>query len=132
MGMTDPIADLLTRIRNGLHARKEQVEIPWSRVKEGLAHVIASEGFVGDCSVVEQDGRKMMRVLLKYDERNKPVISGIKRISRPSLRVYVGVDEIPTVRGGMGTNILSTPQGFLTDREARKRNVGGEVVCAVW
>jgi small subunit ribosomal protein S8 len=132
MGMTDPIADLLTRIRNGLHARKEQVEVPWSRVKEGIVQVIAAEGFVGEYSVVEQDGHRKVRVWLKYDERNRPVISGLKRISRPSLRVYVGVNEIPTVRGGMGTNILSTPHGFLTDREARKRNVGGEIVCAVW
>jgi len=130
--MTDPIADLLTRIRNGLHARKEQIEIPWSQVKENIVKVIAAEGFLGDCTVVEQDGHRQVRVWLKYDERNRPVISGIKRISRPSLRVYMGAKEIPTVRGGMGTNILSTPQGILTDREARKRNVGGEVVCAVW
>lgn len=132
MCMTDPIADLLTRIRNGLHARKEQVDIPWSRVKASLVEVIASEGFVGDHTVVEQDGRRVIRISLKYDERNKPVITGIKRISRPSLRVYMGAKEIPTVRSGMGTNILSTPQGILTDREARKRNVGGEVVCSVW
>lgn len=132
MGMTDPIADLLTRIRNGLHARKEQVDVPWSRVKENLVQVIAAEGFLGDYSVVEQDGHRAVRVWLKYDERNRPVISGLKRISRPSLRVYMGAKEIPTLRGGMGTNILSTPEGILTDREARKRNVGGEVVCAIW
>lgn len=132
MSMTDPIADLLTRIRNGLHARKEQVDVPWSRVKENLVQVIASEGFLGDYSVVEQGGHRAVRVWLKYDERNRPVITGLKRISRPSLRVYLGAKEIPTLRGGMGTNILSTPQGLLTDREARKRNVGGEVVCAIW
>src|SRR5262245_65102376 len=119
MGMTDPIADLLTRIRNGLHARKEQVEVPWSRFKEGVAKVIASEGFLGDVTVVEKDGHRAVRVWLKYDERNKPVITGLKRISRPSLRVYMGAKDIPTIRGGMGTNILSTPQGILTDREAR-------------
>jgi len=133
MGMTDPIADLLTRIRNGLHARKEQIDVPWSRVKQSIAEVIASEGFLKECTVVEQEGgRRAVRILLKYDERNKPVITGIKRISRPSLRVYNGAKEIPTIRGGMGTSILSTPQGILTDREARKRNVGGEVVCTVW
>ena len=132
MGMTDPIADLLTRIRNGLHARKEQIDVPWSRVKQSLAEVIASEGFLRECTVVEQDGRRAVRIWLKYDERNRPVITGIKRISRPSLRVYSGAKEIPTIRGGMGTNILSTPQGILTDREARKRNVGGEIVCTVW
>jgi small subunit ribosomal protein S8 len=130
--MTDPIADLLTRIRNGLHARKEQVDVPWSRLKQNLAEVIAAEGFLKECTVVEQDGRRCVRIWLKYDERNRPVITGIKRISRPSLRVYKGSKEIPTIRGGMGTNILSTPQGILTDREARKRNVGGEVMCTVW
>jgi len=132
MCMTDPIADLLTRIRNGLHARKEQIDVPWSRVKQSLAEVIASEGFLRECTVVEQDGRRAVRIWLKYDERNRPVITGIKRISRPSLRVYRGSKEIPTIRGGLGTNILSTPQGILTDREARKRNVGGEVMCTVW
>lgn len=132
MSMTDPIADLLTRIRNGLHARKEQVDVPWSRVKESIVQVIAAEGFVGEVTVVEEKGRRALRVWLKYDETNRPVITGIQRVSRPSLRVYMGAKEIPTVRGGMGTNILSTPQGILTDREARKRNVGGEVVCAVW
>jgi small subunit ribosomal protein S8 len=130
--MTDPIADLLTRIRNALHARKEQVDVPWSRLKQSLVEVIAAEGFLKECTVVEQDGRRAVRIWLKYDERNRPVITGIKRISRPSLRVYRGANEIPTIRGGMGTNILSTPQGILTDREARKRNVGGEVVCTVW
>jgi small subunit ribosomal protein S8 len=132
MGMTDPIADLLTRIRNGLHARKEQVDVPWSRVKQSLVEVIAAEGFLKECTVVEQEGRRAVRIWLKYDERNRPVITGIKRISRPSLRVYKRAGEIPTIRGGMGTSILSTPQGILTDREARKRNVGGEVVCTVW
>lgn len=132
MGMTDPIADLLTRIRNGLHARKEQIDVPWSRVKQSLAEVIASEGFLRECTVVELEGRRAVRILLKYDERNRPVITGIKRISRPSLRVYRGSKDIPTIRGGMGTNILSTPQGILTDREARKRNVGGEIMCTVW
>ena len=132
MCMTDPIADLLTRIRNGLHARKEQIDVPWSRVKQSLTEVIASEGFLRECTVVEQDGRRAVRIWLKYDERNRPVITGIKRISRPSLRVYRGSKEIPTIRGGLGTNILSTPQGILTDREARKRNVGGEVMCTVW
>jgi small subunit ribosomal protein S8 len=132
MGMTDPLADLLTRIRNGLHARKEQVDVPWSQVKERVVEVLATEGFLKEHTVVESDGRRIIRIWLKYDERNQPVISGIKRISRPSLRVYRGAKEIPAVRGGMGTHILSTPEGILTDREARKRNVGGEVVCAVW
>jgi small subunit ribosomal protein S8 len=132
MGMTDPVADLLTRIRNGLHARKEQVDVPWSDLKERLVAAIAAEGFLKEYSVVEERGRRAVRIWLKYDGANKPVISGLVRISRPSLRVYKGAKAIPVVRGGMGTNILSTPQGILTDREARKRNVGGEIVCRVW
>jgi small subunit ribosomal protein S8 len=132
MGMTDPIADLLTRIRNGVHARKEQVEIPWSTVKAQLVEVLAAEGFLKEHSTVEQEGRRVLRVWLKYDSNNRPVISGIKRLSRPSLRIYVGAREIPAVRSGLGVNILSTPAGILTDREARKRNVGGELMCSVW
>jgi len=132
MAMTDPIADLLTRIRNGAHARKEQVDVPWSKVKATLVGVLAAEGFVKDHSVVEQGGHRVLRVWLKYDNQNRPVIAGLKRVSRPSLRIYVGADEIPTIRAGLGTNILSTSVGVLTDREARKRNVGGEIICSVW
>jgi small subunit ribosomal protein S8 len=132
MGMTDPIADLLTRIRNGAHARKEQVDVPWSRVKAQLVEVLTAEGFLKEHSVIEQAGQRVLRVWLRYDGENRPVISGLKRVSRPSLRIYVGAQEIPAVRGGLGTNILSTPAGILTDREARKRNIGGEVICSVW
>ncbi len=132
MGMTDPIADLLTRIRNGVQARKEQVDVPWSTVKARLVDVLAAEGFLKEHSIVEQDGRRVLRIWLKYGSNNQPVISGIKRVSRPSLRVYVGAREIPAVRRGLGVNILSTPAGILTDRDARKRNVGGELVCSVW
>jgi len=132
MAMTDPIADLLTRIRNGAHARKEQVDVPWSRIKAQLVEVLTAEGFLKEHSVVEQDGHRVLRVWLKYDNRNRPVITGLKRVSKPSLRKYVGAEEIPAVRGGLGTNILSTPAGILTDRDARKRNVGGEIMCSVW
>ena len=132
MGMTDPIADLLTRIRNGAHARKEQVDVPWSQVKAQLVEVLTAEGFLKEHSVIEQGGHRVLRVWLRYDGENRPVISGLKRVSRPSLRIYVGAQEIPAVRGGLGTTILSTPAGILTDREARKRNVGGEVICSVW
>jgi small subunit ribosomal protein S8 len=132
MAMTDPIADLLTRIRNGASARKEQVDVPWSRVKARLVEVLTSEGFLKEHSIVEQGGHRMLRVWLKYDSQNRPVILGLKRVSRPSLRVYVGAGEIPVVRGGLGINILSTPAGILTDREARRRKVGGEIVCSVW
>lgn len=132
MGMTDPIADLLTRIRNGAHARKEQVDVPFSKIKATLVAVLTAEGFLKEHSVVEQGGHRLLRIWLKYDQQNRPVIVGLKRVSRPSLRRYVGAGEIPVIRAGLGTNILSTPAGILTDREARKRNVGGEVICSVW
>jgi len=129
---TDPIADLLTRIRNGAGARKEQVDVPWSRVKARLVEVLTAEGYLKEFSSVEQDGHRVLRVWLKYDAQNRPVISGLRRVSRPSLRVYVGAQKIPAVRRGLGVNILSTPAGILTDREARKRQVGGEIMCSVW
>ena len=130
--MTDPISDLLTRIRNGNQARKERVDTPWSRTKEALARVLVSEGFLRDCTIVGDGVRKQLRVVLKYDDHRRPVITGLKRVSRPSLRVYVGTQSIPTVRGGLGINVLSTPAGILVDREAKQRGVGGEVLCSVW
>jgi small subunit ribosomal protein S8 len=132
MAMTDPIADLLTRIRNAAHARKEQVDVPYSRVKARIVEVLASEGYLKEHSVVEQEGHRILRVWLKYDTHNRPVIVGLKRVSKPSLRKYVGTDEIPPIRRGLGVNILSTPAGIVTDREARKLHVGGEIVCSVW
>jgi small subunit ribosomal protein S8 len=132
MAMTDPIADLLTRIRNGAHARKEQVDVPWSRVKAQLVEVLAAEGYVKEHSTIDHGGHRMLRVWLKYDSQNRPVITGLKRVSRPSLRIYVGAHDIPAVRGGLGVSILSTPAGILTDRAARQRNLGGEIICSVW
>lgn len=132
MAMTDPIADLLTRIRNGAHARKEQVDVPWSRVKARLVEVLTAEGYLKEHSVVEQEGHRILRVWLKYDGQNRPVIVGLKRVSRPSLRIYVGTGDIPPIRRGLGVSILSTPAGIVTDREARKLHVGGEVMCSVW
>ena len=132
MGMTDPIADLLTRLRNGVRARKTQVDAPWSVIKERLVAVIVQEGYLTGYTVVEEGGHKNLRVALKYDAQNRPVITGIKRVSRPSLRAYVGTREIPTVRGGLGVNILSTSAGILVDREAVKRGLGGELLCSVW
>lgn len=132
MGMTDPIADLLTRIRNGAHARKEQVDVPWSRIKVQLVEVLTAEGYLKEHSVVEQGKHRVLRVWLKYDGQNRPVITGLKRVSKPSLRAYVGAREIPSIRRGLGVSILSTPTGIITDREARKRNVGGEMICSVW
>jgi small subunit ribosomal protein S8 len=130
--MTDPIADLLTRIRNANRARKDSTEAPWSRLKEALARVLVEEGFLRDVTVNESDGRRVLRVSLRYDEFRRPVLSGILRVSRPSLRVYVGGGEIPMIRKGLGISILSTPKGVIADRVARKENVGGEVLCSVW
>jgi small subunit ribosomal protein S8 len=130
--LTDPIADMLTRIRNALAARKTTVDVPWSRQKEALAGVLVREGYLEAASAVESDGRKRLRVGLRYDARRRPVIAGIKRVSRPSLRVYVGVRDIPIIRRGLGVSVLSTPRGLLVDREARREKVGGEVVCSIW
>lgn len=132
MSMTDPIADLLTRIRNGNQARKERVDVPWSRLKDAISRVLIAEGFLRDAAVVGEGHTKVLRLALKYDEQRKPVITGIQRVSRPSLRVYVGKEEIPAVRGGLGINVLSTPAGILVDREAKQRGIGGELLCAVW
>jgi len=130
--MTDPIADMLTRIRNASGARKASVDIPWSRQKEEIARVLVEEGYLESTSVVENKPRNLLRVGLRYDGQRRSVITGMKRVSRPSLRVYVGVSEIPAVRRGLGVNVLSTPRGILVDRAARRENVGGEVICTVW
>ncbi len=132
MALTDPIADLLTRVRNAARARKEQVDVPWSTIKQRIVEVLTAEGYLKEHSTVEQDGHRVLRIWLRYDASNRPVITGLKRISKPSLRVYVGAQEIPPVRRGLGVNVLSTPAGILPDREARRRNVGGEILCAVW
>ena len=130
--MTDPIADLLTRIRNGNAARKTSVDVPWSRHKEELARVLVDEGYLAGVSIVEASPRNLLRIELRYDGQRRPVINGMRRVSRPSLRVYVGVEDIPAVRRGLGVNVLSTPKGVLVDRNARRENVGGEVICTVW
>ncbi|MBM4268293.1 MAG: 30S ribosomal protein S8 [Deltaproteobacteria bacterium] len=130
--MTDPIADFLTRIRNAYRARKERVDIPWSNVKERLAAVLVEEGYLKDSAVTGEGTEKQIRLSLRYDARRQPVITGIQRVSRPSLRVYVGAESAPRIRRGMGVSILSTPRGILADHQARKQHVGGEVLCAVW
>ena len=132
MGMTDPIADLLTRIRNGQLARHEKVVLPWSRMKEAVSRALASEGYVRDVVVGGEATKRTLTVLLAYTESGEPVISGVRRVSKPGLRVYSNVRNIPQVRNGYGVSVLSTPAGLLADREARRRNVGGEVVCEVW
>jgi small subunit ribosomal protein S8 len=129
--LTDPIADMFTRIRNGSGARKSTVDMPWSRHKEAIARVLQAEGYVGDVSVQEET-HPQLRIGLRYDDRRRPVIIGLERVSRPSLRVYAGAGEIPSIRGGLGVNVLSTSKGVMADREARKQGVGGEIICRVW
>jgi small subunit ribosomal protein S8 len=132
MGMTDPIADMLTRIRNGIMAKKEQVDIPSSKLKVGIARMLKDEGYINNFKVVKDKKQGVLRVYLKYDSSGKGVIGGISRISKPSRRVYVRKDRIPRVLNGLGVAIISTSRGVITDREARKLEVGGEVVCSVW
>jgi len=130
--MTDPIADMLPRIRNGAGARKASVDVPWSRHKEAIAHVLVEEGYLAEAAMVREGQFPTLRLGLRYDQTRRSVISGIRRVSRPSLRIYVGSDEIPSVRRGLGVSILSTPKGILPDREARRQGVGGEVICQIW
>ncbi|MES0875301.1 30S ribosomal protein S8 [Sinimarinibacterium thermocellulolyticum] len=130
MSMSDPIADFLTRIRNGQQARKKQVAVPSSKVKEAIAAVLKDEGYISDYSVVTEGAKKTLTVNLKYFE-GRPVIERIERVSRPSLRVYKGKDELPKVLGGLGVAIVSTPGGVVSDRRAREAGHGGEILCIV-
>ena len=131
MMMTDPIADMLTRVRNALQARHESVENPASKEKIEIAKILKSEGFITDYKV-EGDVKKVLTVTLKYGANNEKIISGLKRISKPGLRVYAKVDSIPRVLNGLGIAIISTSHGLMTDREARAKHVGGEVLAYVW
>ena len=131
--LTDPVADMLTRIRNANRARKAAVDMPWSRHKEAIAKALVNEGSLESAAEVTEEGSgRTLRIGLRYDDRRRPVILGIKRVSRPSLRVYVGSTEIPAIRKGLGVQVLSTPKGVLVDREARKQGVCGELLCTVW
>ncbi|MGN9164883.1 30S ribosomal protein S8 [Tissierellaceae bacterium HCP3S3_D8] len=130
--MTDPIADMLTRIRNGNNAKHDSVDIPASNIKKQLAQILLDEGFVKGYDVIDDGKQGIIRVDLKFGQHNQKVISGIKRISKPGLRVYVKNDEVPRVLGGLGIAILSTSKGVMTDKEARKEGIGGEVICYVW
>ena len=132
MAMTDPIGDMLTRIRNGIMASYDAVDIPSSKLKMNIAKVLKSEGFIKNYRIMNEGARETIRVFLKYDENGVPVIGGLKRVSKPSRRFYTKTDRIPKVLGGLGVNILSTSKGVMTDREARKMGVGGEVLCAIW
>jgi small subunit ribosomal protein S8 len=132
--MTDPIADLLTRIRNASRAEHEKLDIPASRLKVRIAEILKAEGFIKNFRIIEEPGRpgSVLRVYLKYGAGNEQVISGIVRVSKPGRRVYVGKDRIPSILGGMGVAILSTSRGVMTDREIRKQQLGGEVLAYVW
>ncbi|MDP2315867.1 MAG: 30S ribosomal protein S8 [Pseudomonadota bacterium] len=132
MSMTDPIADLLTRIRNAIQARHASVVVPRSRLKLELIKILKSEGFVEGFIDSPTDAKGTIKIFLKYDGGKQGVIQGLKRVSSPSRRFYVGKDEIPRVRNGLGLAILTTPQGVLSDRAARTAGVGGEVLCYVW
>lgn len=132
MSMTDPIADMLTRIRNGKLARFSKVDIPASRMKIGLAKIFKDEGFIKNYKVIKDRKQGILRVFLKYDDDKHCAIHGLERVSKPSRRVYVNATTIPQVLNGLGISVISTSRGLVTDREARKENVGGEVVCAVW
>jgi small subunit ribosomal protein S8 len=129
---SDPIADMLTRVRNALGARHAKVDVPASRLKMEIARILKEEGYILNFKVVEDGSRKSIRLYLKYTPANLPVIAHIERVSRPGCRVYVGSKEVPRVLGGMGVNILTTPRGVMTGSTARKEGVGGEVLCQVW
>jgi small subunit ribosomal protein S8 len=134
MSMTDPIADMLTRIRNGIQAHHDRIELPTSKLKVEVARILKSEGFISNFKEVSEDGKPQgtLRVYLKYSEDGEPVIHGIERVSRPGRRVYRGKEEIPQVLGGLGLAIVSTSKGVLSGTEAAKQGVGGEVLCQVW
>ena len=130
--MTDPIADMLSRIRNANNARHKSVDVPCSNIKKEIARILLDEGYIKGYDVVEDDKQGMIKIDLKYSQDGERVISGLKRISKPGLRVYVKCDDVPKVLGGLGIAIISTSKGIITDKMARKEKVGGEVICYVW
>ena len=134
MTMTDPIADMLTRVRNANIAKHDDVSMPSSKLKEALAELLKSEGYIADYKTAERPDKpgRILSIDMKYSPERERTITGIKRVSKPGLRVYRKSNEIPRVLGGLGVAVLSTSQGLMTDREARRRNVGGEVLCYVW
>ena len=133
MTMSDPIADMLTRIRNANTAKHDTVDVPASKMKIAIADILLNEGYIAKYDIVEDGSFKTIRITLKYGvDKNEKVISGLKRISKPGLRVYASAEELPRVLGGLGTAIISTNQGVITDKEARKLQIGGEVLCFVW
>jgi len=132
MSLTDPVADFLTRIRNAHKARLQKFDVPASKLKLEIARILKEEGYISNFKATDEEGRKLLRVYLKYGANNEGVINNITRVSRPGCRVYVGRNEIHRVLGGLGINILTTPKGVMTGRQARKEGVGGEVLCEVY
>ena len=132
MSMSDPLADLLTRIRNAGMVRHESVDVPMSNLKVGVVKVLRAEGYINDYQIIEDNKQGTLRIALKYGPNNERVISGIRRISKPGLRKYVKADDIPKVLSGLGISILSTSKGVMADREARRLRIGGEILCEAW
>lgn len=131
MSLTDPVADFLTRIRNAISARHQKLDIPASKLKAEMARILKEEGYISNFKLTEEEGHKVLRIYLKYGANNDAAITELKRVSRPGCRVYVKRSEIPRVLGGLGVNILTTPRGVMTGRQARKEGVGGEILCEV-
>ena len=132
MKTSDPLSDLLNRLRNGMRAGHDRVDVPASRIKEDVLRVLADEGYIGSWRRVEEGGRPVLRVGLKYDGEGVPIVAGLERVSRPGRRVYAPAKEIPEVLGGLGISIVSTSRGIVTGRKARESRVGGEILCNVW
>jgi len=132
MGMTDPIADMLTRMRNALMASYETVNVPCSRMKVNIAKVLKAEGFIKNFKLIDDKKQGIIKVYFKYDEKGEPILGGLKRISKPGCRIYTKGDRIPQVLNGYGVNILSTSKGVVTDNQAKKLGIGGEIICSVW
>lgn len=132
MSLSDPISDMLTRIRNGIMVSYDTVDIPSSRIKISVAKILKAEGFIKNYKIMPDRQHGIIRIFLKYDEKGVPLIGGLKRVSKPSGRVYTRKDRIPVILNGMGMSILSTPKGVMTDRQAKKMGVGGEILCSVW
>ncbi len=130
--MTDPIADMLTRMRNGLNAKHQRVDMPASKIKAEIARILKEEGYITNFKVIGDGVRKTLRVYLKYGPRGEDVVTRLMRVSKPGLRVYVNAQEIPRIQGGLGICVLSTSQGLMTGRDARRKNIGGEVLCSLY
>jgi small subunit ribosomal protein S8 len=132
MRLTDPVADMLARIRNAIRARHQKVDIPASKLKTEIARILKEEGYIANFKAAEEEGHNVLRVYLKYGNNSEAAISNLARVSRPGCRVYVRRTEIPRVLGGLGINILTTPKGVMTGRQARKEGLGGELLCEIW